>query len=225
VRAFWSDEGPAPTGDEAFQALMQLAENLKLENNIVHRGVVDAMIRQPHTTEVLPFRAHRIDAAGGGTVLAADYDLGRQGHAYSDADTANYRVSTGGPGTAWNHGRAYRNDGVDIGVDPDDPDAGHYVGWTEPGEWLQYTVDVRDGGVYAVAVEWAAADGDGALSLRLDDETVAERIPLPTTGGHHDWTTATVGRVRLPSGPHRLKVLVVEGGFNLKSLQFSRQAD
>ncbi|MBW3553394.1 MAG: cellulase family glycosylhydrolase [Gemmatimonadetes bacterium] len=225
LRAFWRDEAPRPAGDEAWRALMELTESLKLEHNIIHRDVVDAMIRQPHTTEVLPFTAHRITPGATATIAAVDYDLGRQGHAYSDADTANYHVSTGAARTPWNHGGAYRNDGVDIGTDPDDPEGGHYVGWTETGEWLQYTTEVTDGGLYTVHVEHAAADDGGALSLRVDGETVTERIPLPETGGVHQWIVRPVATVRLPSGRRRLRVVVEKGGFNLKSLRFSGPDD
>lgn len=224
LRAFWSDEAPRPTADEAYEALMQLAENLKLERNVHHRDVVDAMIRQPHTAAVLPFRPHRI-ATPSATILAVDYDLGRQGHAYSDADTANYHVSTGGARTPWNRGGAYRNDGVDIGTDPHDPGRRPYVGWTEAGEWLQYTVEVGDGGVYAVHVEYAAAGDGGVLSLRRDGETVAGGITLPGTGGEHEWAVRPVASVRLDAGTRRLGVLVENGGFNLRSIHFSRVAD
>ncbi|HUG40914.1 MAG TPA: cellulase family glycosylhydrolase [Longimicrobiales bacterium] len=220
VRAYWAGEGPRPTADEAFQALMELAENLKLERNVLHRDVVDAMIRQPHTTEVVPFRAHPITARGDHRVLAVDYDLGRQGYAYSDVDTANYRVSTGGPWTPWNHGQEYRNDGVDIGADPA---GGYYVGWTEPGEWLQYTVDVVDAGAYALTLETAAAEEGGVVSLWVNDVPVAGPVRLPETGGWHDWTATTVEGVRLTAGRHRLRVVVERGGFNLKSLRFTTQ--
>jgi endoglucanase len=222
VRAFWNDDGPRPSADEAYQALMQLAENLRLENNVYHRDVVDAMIRQPHTTDVLPFRAHTLTAPGANRILAVDYDLGRHGYAYSDVDHANYHVSTGEPRTVWNRGRAYRNDGVDIG---EDPDGGYYVGWTEPGEWLQYTVDVLSAGLYTVTVEYAASSNDGVLSLQVDDEPVALAVPLWRTGGDHDWSITTVARVRLPVGPARVKVLVEQGGFNLKSLRLTQDVN
>jgi endoglucanase len=222
VRAFWNDDGPRPSADEAYRALMQLAENLRLENNVFHRDVVDAMIRQPHTTDVLPFKAHTLTAAGETRILAVDYDLGRQGHAYSDSDHANYHVSTGGPRTVWNRGGAYRNDSVDIGVDPG---GGYFVGWTEPGEWLQYTVTVSSSGLYTVTVEYAAPSHDGALSFWVDEEVSGAPFPLPRTGGDHDWTTRTVASVRLPAGSQRLKVVVDQGGFNLKSLRFTKQAD
>lgn len=219
VRAYWAGEGPRPAPEDAFGALMQLAENLKLERNVLHRDVVDAMMRQPHTTETLPFRAHRITAGDDDPILAVDYDLGRQGYAYSDVDTANYRVSTGGPSTPWNHGHRYRNDGVDIGADST---GAYYVGWTEPGEWLQYTVDIADAGRYALTVETAAAEEGGAWSVWVNETRVAGPVSVPATGDWHEWRATVLEGVPLLAGRHRLRVVVEGGGFNLKSLRFAR---
>lgn len=217
---YWRGEGERPTETEAFAALMQLADNLKLENNIYHRDVVDAMIRQPHSREVLPFKPHTISATAESEVLAVNYDLGRHGLAYSDADTANHRVATGGPGTAWNHGRVYRNDGVDIEAGPG---GGYHVGWTEAGEWLQYTLNVDAEGMYTVGLVSAAPEAGGTVSLQVDAASVAEAIALPATGGNYAWQTTTVPDVPLKRGANRLRVVVEQGGFNLKALTFLHQ--
>ena len=68
-------------------------------------------------------------------IRAVDYDLGRNGIAYYDLDTANYRISTGKPSMG-NYGGMYRNDGVDIYQNASDP-GNYYVGKIETGEWLQ----------------------------------------------------------------------------------------
>lgn len=162
----WNGEAPRPPADEAFAALMAFAEDVKLEHNTYRRDVVDAMMRQPHTTAVLPFKPHAIGADGTGRVFAVDYDLGRHGFAYADADTGNYYVSTGGERTPWNRGRVYRNDGVDIEGGPGAEAAGYYVGWTEAGEWLQYTIRVEAAGAYTVGIEHAGTEA-GAVSLQV----------------------------------------------------------
>ncbi len=214
----WRGNGERPSPDEAFSALMQFAEDLKLENNRYHRDVVDAMIRQPHTTAVLPFKRHTISAATTTDVLAVDYDLGRNGFAYSDADTANYRTVTGGSGGVWNRGRMYRNDGVDIEADPA---GGYYVGWTEAGEWLQYTVRVEEAGAYTVGLVSASSEGGGSVSLEMEGQPVAADVLLPNTGGEMVWQTTAVPDVPLQRGTNRLRLRVEQGGFNLKALTFS----
>jgi hypothetical protein len=101
--------------------------------------VIDAMIRQPFSNETKPFRANNVSP---GTVIqAVDYDLGANGHAYYDLDTANYRISTEKE-TIGNRGRTYRNDGVDIYEDSSDK-SNYYVGHFEDGEWLRYTTCIK----------------------------------------------------------------------------------
>lgn len=70
------------------------SRDVRFENTTVHLDVIDAMLRQPRSDAVLPFRDHRLTSAGG-TVAAVDYDLGPSGLAYGDKDIANLHVSTG----------------------------------------------------------------------------------------------------------------------------------
>src|SRR5690606_27556349 len=108
----WRPGQEKPSEAEAYQALMQCTEDIKLENNIYHKDVVDAMIRQPHSMEAIPFKDHKIGGTGSTIVFATDYDLGRHGIAYQDAEADNTTGNAGGQ--AWNLGYSYRNDGVDI---------------------------------------------------------------------------------------------------------------
>ena len=78
-----------------------------------------------------------------------NYDLGRNGVAYYDMDTANYRTS--GLSGVGNRGHIYRNDGVDIYKDSVKYNS-YYVGDIENGEWLQYTIDVLKKGVYTFTI-------------------------------------------------------------------------
>jgi hypothetical protein len=117
-----------PGGKEVLQggsidAVLQFASNHKIENCEFRRDVVDAMIRQPHSNETLPYKPHTLNQA----VFACDYDLGRNGYAYADFDTANYHQSEFGRHTTWNHGHSYRNDGVDIGECGDTEETNGYL--------------------------------------------------------------------------------------------------
>jgi endoglucanase len=40
---YWVKNGPRPTEQEAEEGLNALVENIRLENNIVHRDVLDAL--------------------------------------------------------------------------------------------------------------------------------------------------------------------------------------
>ncbi|WP_298740080.1 cellulase family glycosylhydrolase [uncultured Chitinophaga sp.] len=189
---FWAGKGPKPSKEDAAKGVMQLAADTKTERNIFHRDVVDAMIRQPFQPAALPYQANII--AGNTTLAAVDYDLGPNGVAYYDKDSANYRVSDpklqGG-----NRGRVYRNDGVDI-RDED----GYIVSNFEGGEWLQYTLQVRQEGNYTISLQ----PGTDKAGIWLDGKKIS-------------------GKTKLKKGRHILRVQVDEGEISLKSISFTKE--
>jgi aryl-phospho-beta-D-glucosidase BglC (GH1 family) len=210
--AYWTDKGPKPSADEAYQALMTLASHdVKFENNIVHPDVVDAMFRQPHDGVTRPFKPHRVGAKGG-TIDAVDYDLGALGQAYADKDAANYHVSTGGQRTQWNNGRTYRNDGVDITRAVDG--SAHVEDFTD-GEWLKYTVVADKAGTYDVAVS-ARGEG-GKLSVAVNGgETSAAMATLNGTA----WADASLARVTLQAGRNTVTLRSNGAAAQVKALRF-----
>jgi endoglucanase len=223
---YWNNpqSAPRPSANEAYQALMQLTENLKLENNIYHKDVVDAMIRQPKTAEALPYRKNTIAATAATKIFAVDYDLGRHGVAYHDKDTADHHIATGSDWVIWNKGGSYRNDGVDIEPNQDAVTNGYSVGWTETGEWLQYTLNVEEKGLYTVKFRTAGATANGKLSIRVNGQKATASIALPNTGGNQNWQTTAVKDVLLQKGSNTFRVNIDKGGFNFNYMEFTRQA-
>lgn len=218
---YWGGSADKPSEDQAYEALMQLAENLKLENNIYQKGVVDAMIRQPHSNEALPFGDNSITATETSRIFATDYDLGRHGVAYQDNEYTNTTGQAGG--LAWNQGYSYRNDGVDIEPNQDEISNGYNVGWTADGEWLQYTLQVEEEGYYTIGIRTAGTNANGVISLSANGLKISGPITLPNTGDYQAWETTQVQDVYLESGTNQFKVLIEKGGFNLNYLEFSRQ--
>lgn len=174
--AYWTAEGPRPTAEEAEAALMRLAtHDIRFENTIAHHDVVDAMLRQPHSDAVLPFAEHRVGPRGG-TVRAADYDLGPAGLAWSDSHDADYK----GPRERvwWNTGRTYRNDGVDIAREADGaPVVADFV----DGDWMRYTVVAEGPGARALAIRLRSG-GEATVSVSLNGGAPVALI-LPTGDG------------------------------------------
>jgi endoglucanase len=194
---------------------MELAADTKCERNIVHRDVIDALIRQPFSNETLPFKANII--LPGSTLMAVDYDLGRNGAAYFDMDTANYRLSTGKESTG-NSGGVYRNDGVDIYRDPNHLES-YYVGKIEKGEWLQYTIHIKEGGEYKLVFNISGNTSDGLISLS-EGATTIQDLKIPSTGGYEIWKKISTEKFELTQGIHKLRVHAEKGGFNFESMQF-----
>lgn len=214
---YWNGNASSPNSSDALTWLLEQAEMLKLENCIKHNDVLDAMFRQAQGDKSsMAFTEHNIP----GTIYATEYDLGANGYAYFDKDSADYHVSTD-EYTAWNQGYAYRNDGVDIEECRDVLTNGYNVGWISSGEWLNYTVQIDSTAAYNIEVRYAASGSDGKLYLEVDDAPVSSTISLGNTGAWDAWKTYTINDVVLYKGTHHLKIVADHSGFNLSYLKFS----
>jgi hypothetical protein len=150
-------------------------------------------------------------AAVPGTVEAEDYDLGGQGFAYNDAN-------------ANNNGGAYRPaEGVDL-ERTTDYGSGFNVGWTVPGEWLEFTVDVS-AGTYDVEVRVASAVGGGTLHMEFDGVELTGPITVPGTGGWQNWATVRAEDVTLGAGTQTMRLAIDTGEFNVNKLTIVEPPD
>jgi hypothetical protein len=210
VVAYLTGKGPMPTASEARAAMLTLANHdIAYANNIVHPDVIDAMFRQPHDGRAIAFKPHRLRAAPQ-TIAAVDYDFGPPGVAYVDRVDANYHVATGGERVEWNDGRTYRNDGVDIALDAE---GRTYVTAFEAGEWMQYTIDADRQAKRIVSVD-LRSDAPAELTLSVGGNTPQRLNVAPET----DWRTLTLHPMSFRSGDNRLKVTVVRGKVQLRTI-------
>jgi hypothetical protein len=238
---YWNGKGARPSEKEADSTLQELLADCRLENNIYHKDVTDAMFRQVYSADTRPFADHRVgkNADRGSrkldTVLipAVEYDLGRQGAAYFDRDSASYQY-TPGVKTVGNRGHTGRNDGVDITTDTtgvalaDSRSArisseGNYVFSIEDGEWLQYTVRVQKKGRYHIGFRVAAGADTSRLSLSSGNMVLVRDLPIPNTGGMIIWQTIEVKDILLERGINKLRVYADKGGFNFAALTFHEE--
>lgn len=98
-----------------------------------------------------PFHGQAIEVPG--TVEAEDFDFGGQLLTYKDNDTRN-------------KGNAYRKtEGVDIQSRTD----GYQVCYVEPGEWMEYTINVTEAGSYEVTAWVASIQGGGRMAITFGD--------------------------------------------------------
>jgi endoglucanase len=198
VLAYWNKKGPEPSKETALKGLMQLKNDLKFGHNIQHPDVIDAMFRQVKTTSTKPFKNWVLKEKGSLEIPAVDYDFGRNGYAYFDKDTADYHSSTGVT-TTGNRGRVYRNDGVDIKKESEHQ---LYVSDTEEGEWLQYTFTVEKTGLYTIALETSSK---GKALVAVDGRK----------------QTGIPAKVKLNKGIHQLRIIIEQGGIDLKKITLS----
>ena len=179
----------------------------------MHPDYVYACLKAPYSKNTKPFKNWSLP----GRLPAVDYDLGQDGTSYHDKVSENTSEK---PGGATNNGRTYRNDGVDIGFSKEENSP--YLGWTEAGEWLAYTVTVRESGFYAFSLRHAGKAGK--IKLTADTELTLATADIPATASDTDWKNLSTGIFRLEKGTHTLRLYVEEGGFNLNYLQFDKQS-
>lgn len=215
---FTTGKGPKPTAEEAWKTLQQLLSNLRIQQNIYHRDVTDAMFRQVQSATAIPFGDPVISRARNG-VSAVQFDLGSQRIAYYDRDSSRYQY-TPGVNTVGNKGNAFRNDGVDIR----NGTIGPYVFSIEDGEWLQYTLNIAEEGDYTIVFDVSSEKEGGKISFIDNGNTLVDGLAVPVTGGEQVWKRVEGGKdFHLTKGVHRFRVLFDKGGFNFISFALWRK--
>jgi hypothetical protein len=178
-----------------------------------------------------------------GRMECAYYDRGGEGVAYHDSDSKNNGSGALNPadGTYLNQFRM--DEGVDISYtkfhdqidnNPYDlvqpPENQLYVGWTEPGEWFNLTVQVAHSGIYTADLLYTSNRG-GTISLDVNGKDATGPLVIASTFNasdpiawrqwHHWNVVPGVLKVRLPSGKNVLTVHILTGGqMNLAYFDF-----
>ena len=155
-----------------------------------------------------------VAAAVPGKIEAENYDVGGHNKAFYDNDREN-------------QGGAYREDEVDV-VAIDDSKCGEAactgfaIGYTNEGEWVEYTINVVADATYKITANVATASDASAMQLLVDDKEITESVAIEKIDTV--WTTykvVDVGSVELKKGEHVLKLLITGGYLNVDWLQFT----
>jgi Carbohydrate binding module (family 6). len=127
-----------------------------------------------------------------GRLFCAYYDFGGEGVAYHDSDNTNSGSGAYNPlnGTYLHAFRIAESvdisytKGNDIDISPynmvEPPLNTLYIGWTNPGEWTKYTVDVKKAGKYSVNLMYTSYKG-GKISLSANDKDISGPIAIKST--------------------------------------------
>ncbi len=144
-----------------------------------------------------------------GFVQLEDYDMGGQSVSFYDKDFVN-------------EGGAYREDGVDIvQVDSADASKGYAIGYTQAGEWLEYSVNVVTTSKFVFRASVANGLEGGGIRLFIDGKAVTDTVAVPQT---EDWNTYTLmdGETsEIEKGDHVLRVQFTGSYVNLDWIQFA----
>jgi hypothetical protein len=153
-----------------------------------------------------------------GVIQAEDYDVGGQSVSYSDKDFVN-------------EGNVYREDGVDVvGFGCSDSAMtqdckGYAIGYTQAGEWLEYTVNVIVASKYKFRANVATGLEGGSFRLFLDGKAITDTVAVPqgedwNTYGFVDGETA-----ELAKGDHILKIQFTGSYVNMDWIKFALTDD
>jgi hypothetical protein len=168
-------------------------------------------------------------------VQCALYDLGGEGVAYHDSDSTNNGSGKLNlePGHQRAHASAYiwqfrKEEAVDISFVKDWADLNHtnpvtphinqlYIGWTEDGEWCNYTVNVLQPGTYRIKALYAFQPN--TVSFGLNGKPAATcRLPVATASYHH-WNLAEIGTIHFPEPGLQLLTFHYGKGNNFASFE------
>jgi hypothetical protein len=167
-----------------------------------------------------------------GKVMAAFYDLGGEGVAYHNNDTKNHGSGelNIGPEPKNNFRKdegisiTYTKPNLDKWKKDDTflPIDVYYVGWTSPGESINYTVDVKAAGTYVVNMRASSNNVGAEIRLLVNGVDATGPLVIASTGHWHTWLMYDgLCEVKFEKGLNVLALeFLKEGNMNVQYLEF-----
>ncbi|MDD5688238.1 MAG: FG-GAP-like repeat-containing protein [Elusimicrobia bacterium] len=165
-------------------------------------------VTPPATQQAYPAGVAWLVGTGTTTIQSEDYDMVTngvaEGEAYHDTTTSN-------------KGGGYRTaEGVDVRAITSDAGGGYQVGWTVPGEWLEYSINVNQAGNYKIILRGANGEtSDGGpmhIEFVQNNATYVQTTPsvgTPPTGSYETFTDVTLSAgVTLNAGNQIMKLVM-----------------
>ena len=125
----------------------------------------------------------------------------------------------------------YQNKGdanfrIEQGVDIVKADSGLALGYTESGEWTEYSIFVKEESEYIIYARIASAARTNGFDLYINDEKITEPYVIQATG--EDWShyeEIKIGSVFLKQGEQTLKILFNDNYVNVDYLKFEKKTE
>ena len=138
------------------------------------------------------------------------YGAGNDSYADNDSDDH---------GAESNGGKSYREG---TGVDIYKKATGYVVGYNQAGEWLEYTVNVKEAGDYTMYAAVASANATSGFQLSIDDKNITEEIAVPKNDGEENFDdyNKVKANVTLPAGEHILRFTVTGDWMDIDYINF-----
>jgi hypothetical protein len=92
--------------------------------------------------------------------------------------------------------------------------SGYAIAVTQAGEWLDYTVNVAVGGLYALDIRLASQGAGGTFHIEFGGIDQTGPLTVPNTGGWQNWQTLTKSNVTLTAGQQVMRLVLDSGGIS-----------
>ena len=122
---------------------------------------------------------------------------------------------------AEDHGETNYREGT--GVDIYKKATGYIVGYNQAGEWLEYTVNVKEAGDYTLYAAVASANATSSFQLSIDGDNITEEIAVPQASSgedNYDDYNKVKANVKLPAGEHILRFTVTGDWMDIDYINF-----
>ena len=146
-----------------------------------------------------------------GTLQAEQFDKGGEGVAFHDSDSndegkASYRTD---------------NEGVDIVTG----NGGYAIGYTANGEWLEYTVNVKETGTYGYKATVSSGTNNSGFRIGLmknGSETTLARVSVPNTNSWDTYNTLSTEIIstKLYEGQQTIRITITGQNCNIDKIEF-----
>lgn len=163
------------------------------------------------------------------------YDFGGEGITYHDSDSINSGSGRLNPADGSYLHEFRINEAVDISYTKfQNPPVDNtpynfaeqqkdqlYVGWTKPGEWTKYTVNVKTAGTYQLGIMFTS-NKNGKISLSVNDVDMTGPLSIPSTyvaadtvpwrQWHHWNYIDNLAKIDLKRGEQTMTIHTIETG-------------
>lgn len=174
-----------------------------------YKSIKQKDIPLPNFSEAIPQEPYSVAFILPGKIEMEDYDLGGQGIAYYDKDVEN-------------QGEAYRNEGVDIvTVDSISESKGYAIGYTQEGEWTEYSIVTKKSAPYFYKAHVASGLDFSSFILMVDGKQVADTVKIPQTDNWNTYTIVDGKTSTIESGEHILRVRISGAYANIDWIAFA----
>ena len=202
--------------DEGFVDVKNGSVTITMESGATNKdcivtlvGEIGDVVKTPRE----PFGGKAVELPG--KIEAENFDIpgtGKENKTYNEND-------------ADDHGETNYREGT--GVDIYKKATGYIVGYNQEGEWLEYTVNVKDAGDYTFFAAVASANATSGFNMTLDGKELTGDISVPKNDGeeNYDDYNKVQKNVTLPAGEHILRFTVVGSWMDVDYFTFVKGKD